>query len=231
MNKVFVIGLGAGDSGLITLKAYEILKGCDVVITPKSKLSPRSVALEIVKDIVEKDRIEFFNFPTTNDEGDLKEAYDREANRIKQLISQGKRVAYTTIGDVSIYSTFNYLSERLTHLGVDFEIVEGVPSFISLANRVKKPLVLKGESFAVVELKEGVDKIVRLFELVDTVVVMKIGGRIRQLFELIRSVKLEYAYLGSRLYLEGERIIDLMDAKQDEISDAYLSVAILKRLK
>ncbi|WP_025209388.1 precorrin-2 C(20)-methyltransferase [Hippea sp. KM1] len=231
MGKVFVIGLGAGDEGLITLKAFRILKGCDVVITPKSSLSARSVALEIVRGIMDESKIEFFLFPTTNDEEQLKEAYDKEAERIKQLTDEGKSVAYTTIGDVSVYSTFNYLSERLNRLGVDFEIIEGIPSFISLADRVKKPLVLKGESFAVVELKEGVDKIVKLFELVSTVVVMKIGNRIEQLFELTDRLNLEYAYLGSKLYLDGEQIVDLLSARREEISDAYLSVAILKGAK
>ena len=224
---LYVIGVGIGKPQFLTLEAIEKLKKSDIVIVPKSKKSSRSVAFSVIKDFVDKDKIQFFSFPTTNDKDELKEAYDSQAAFIKSLLDNGKTVSYTTIGDVSVYSTFNYLAERLKNLEVDFEIIPGIPSFVALADRVKIPLTLKGESLAVVEMKKGVEHIVKLFEFFDTVVIMKINNRIDELRKIVEIVKPKDAWLGKNLFLEEEKIINLNE--NETIEEAYLSIAVLRK--
>ncbi len=224
---LYVIGVGIGKPQFLTLEAIEKLKKSDIVIVPKSKKSSRSVAFSVIKDFVDKDKIHFFSFPTTNDKDELKEAYDSQAAFIKSLLDNGKTVSYTTIGDVSVYSTFNYLAERLKNLEVDFEIIPGIPSFVALADRVKIPLTLKGESLAVVEMKKGVEQIVKLFEFFDTVVIMKINNRIDELRKIVEIVKPKDAWLGKNLFLEEEKIINLNE--NETIEEAYLSIAVLRK--
>ncbi|WP_022670041.1 precorrin-2 C(20)-methyltransferase [Hippea alviniae] len=224
---LYVIGVGVGKPEFLTLEALEKLRKSDIVIVPKSKKSSRSVAFNVIKDFVDKDKIQFFSFPTTNDKDELKRAYDSQALMIEKLLNEGKTVSYTTIGDVSIYSTFNYLSERLKDLGIYFEIIPGIPSFVAFADRIKIPLSLKDESFAVVEMKKGVGHIVKLFEYFDTVVIMKVNNRIDELLEIVEMVKPKDAWLGKNLFLEKEEIVDLN--KTDKINEAYLSLAVLRR--
>ncbi len=228
-NVVFALGVGVGNPNLITLEAYKILKNSDIVIVPQSKKAQKSIALGIINQFVNEDSIKMFYFPTTNDDNELQRVYDEQADFIAYLYEQKKRIAYVTIGDVSIYSTFNYLSKRLQTIGIPFSIVPGVASFISFADIINKPLVVKDEGFAVVEMKRGVDYMVELFNFVNTIVILKINNRIDELLEIVNRVQLEYAYLGKRLYLEDESIVDLLKTDKSDIDNAYLSLAILKK--
>jgi precorrin-2/cobalt-factor-2 C20-methyltransferase len=230
-KKVYIIGVGVGDSGLLTNEALDILSSCDVVIVPQSKKSKRSVALSVVENFVDKSKVKMFYFPTTNSESELKKAYDEQALEISNMFMDGKIVVYVTIGDVSIYSTFNYLSDRLKKLNIPLEIIPGIPSFISLADRVGVPLVLKDESFALVELKKGVEYVVKMFEFVNSIAILKIGNRVDELYKILESIELEYAYLGIKLYSDKERIIDLLKTDRGSVEEAYLSLAILKKKK
>ncbi len=227
--KVYAVGVGVGKSGFLTLDAYDILKKSDVIVVPQSKKSKRSAALKVIERYIEKDKISMFYFPTTNNDDELKKAYDDEAAKIKSFVDKQKSVAYVTIGDVSIYSTFNYLADRIKKYGIDIEIAAGIPSFIALSDKVGVPLVLKGESFAIVEMNKGVDYILKLFELVDSIAVLKINNRIDELFEIKNKIELEYAYIGTKLYMEDEKIRDLLTAQKEEIKNAYLSLAVLKK--
>ena len=53
-GKLYGIGVGPGDTELLTLKAARILKSVPVVFTPKSSKEKESIALSIVKPILEE---------------------------------------------------------------------------------------------------------------------------------------------------------------------------------
>ena len=53
-GKLYGIGVGPGDTELVTLKAARILKSVPVVFTPKSSKEKESIALSIVKPILEE---------------------------------------------------------------------------------------------------------------------------------------------------------------------------------
>ena len=42
------LGVGPGDPDLLTVKAYKILQGADVIITPTKKMGKPSIAYKIV---------------------------------------------------------------------------------------------------------------------------------------------------------------------------------------
>ena len=61
-GKLYGIGVGPGDTGLMTLKAKEILDKCDIIGYPVKNLGEGSVALDIIKpavDISGKEIVEF----------------------------------------------------------------------------------------------------------------------------------------------------------------------------
>lgn len=222
--RFFALGIGPGDSGLITIKAVDILRKSDKVYVPQSDDTGRSIALDIVKNYIPLEKIQLYYFPMNNDRDELNKRYGNLADLIKCDIENGLIVSYVTIGDPLIYSTFNYLYEKLD--GVDLEIVPGISSFSAVASILKKDIVQKNESFCVIE-PEHFDNLNNLLELFDTIIVMKAHRGIEKLKSLLKDERrIKEAYLVSRVGLEGELVIDLK--KDSQISKAYLSVAFLK---
>ena len=48
-GKLFGIGVGPGDPGLLTVKAVETIKNADIIITPKTEKKDGSVAYNIAR--------------------------------------------------------------------------------------------------------------------------------------------------------------------------------------
>ena len=53
-GKLIGIGVGPGDTELLTLKAARVLKTVPVIFSPKSAKEKESIALSIVKPIIEE---------------------------------------------------------------------------------------------------------------------------------------------------------------------------------
>ena len=53
-GKLFGIGVGPGDTELLTLKAVRILESVPVLFSPKSSKEKESIALSIVKPVLEE---------------------------------------------------------------------------------------------------------------------------------------------------------------------------------
>lgn len=222
--KFYALGIGPGDKELITLKAMNILKNSDIIYVPQSDETGRSIALDIIKDHTSNDKIRMYYFPMNNNREELNRRYTELANMIKNDLQSGLIVSYVTIGDPLIYSTFNYLYEKLD--GVDVEIIPGIASFLAASSIIKKDIVQKGESFCVIE-PEHLDNFEKYVELFDTVIIMKAHRGIEKIQYLInRYPFIKDAYLVSRAGLDGEEFLNL---KTDTPSrKAYLSIAFLK---
>ncbi|MEK6591072.1 MAG: precorrin-2 C(20)-methyltransferase, partial [Nitrospinota bacterium] len=147
MNRFYGIGVGPGDPELITLKALIILKMVDIIFAPKAKTKEDSLAREIVEKVLDEKLVpawckqgkEFLEleFPMTKNEEDLRERYLKAAGLILQKIREGKQVAYLTIGDPLLYSTYIYLINILKETAPELivETIPGIPSYSALAAR------------------------------------------------------------------------------------------------
>ena len=51
-GKLFGIGVGPGDPGLLTVKAVETIKNADIIITPKTEKKDGSVAYNIARKYI-----------------------------------------------------------------------------------------------------------------------------------------------------------------------------------
>ena len=72
--KLYGIGVRPGDPELLTVKAYKILKGVDMIVAPRSSEDKRSRALHTVEEVIkERDCIVVEPvFPMTKDRAKLK---------------------------------------------------------------------------------------------------------------------------------------------------------------
>ncbi len=118
---MYGIGLGPGDPSLLTIRGKTALESVSTVYTP-GRLS-RAVVSAHVSD----DRLGSLSFPMTRDPETLRTAWKEAANRIAAQAQQDD-VAFVTLGDPNVYSTFGHLRRTLAafHPAIDVEVVPGV---------------------------------------------------------------------------------------------------------
>ena len=118
---VYGVGLGPGDAELVTVKGKRVLEDAEIVYSP-GRLS-RSVALEHVDESVVGD----LEFPMTRDPEELRSAWKEAAEEVAAQARETD-VAFVTLGDPNVYSTFGHLRRTLDtfHPDVDLEVVPGV---------------------------------------------------------------------------------------------------------
>src|SRR3712207_3511001 len=120
-GKVFICGAGPGDPKLMTLRAMELLKTCDIV------LYDRLVGKEIIDQIPagsEKAYVgRMVGDPTTHQ--------DRTNDLMVKYAKKGKDVLRLKGGDPFIFGRGAEEAEYLIKHGVEFEIVPGITSSIA----------------------------------------------------------------------------------------------------
>lgn len=142
MKKLYGIGVGPGDKELITLKGYNLIRGCSLVFIPENR--GESLAGRIAEDYIKGKRIVSLKFPMGEDNGGR---YKEAAEIVEREMEEDEYGVFLTLGDPMVCSTFLYLMMELEKRKVEVESVPGITSFCASASRVKMPLTLKGENF------------------------------------------------------------------------------------
>jgi uroporphyrin-III C-methyltransferase len=169
-GKVFLCGAGPGDPKLITVKAMELLKGCDVV------LYDRLVSKEIINQIpAESEKIY-----VGREVGDsTTHQYNTNIQMVK-LAKEGKNVLRLKGGDPFIFGRGGEEAEFLFQNDIQFEIIPGISSAIGAAAYAGIPLTHRqyASSLAIVtgheddNKAESVVKWDRLANAADTIVIL-----------------------------------------------------------
>ena len=132
---LYGIGVGPGDPELLTLKALRLIKEADVIALPGEE-PKETVAYKIVegayKEISEKVLLPV-HMPMTKDPELLEKYHDEGAVLIKKELDKGKNVAFLTLGDPTVYSTYIYVHKRIKEMGYPTEIVSGITSFCAVS--------------------------------------------------------------------------------------------------
>lgn len=145
MNKgiLYGVGVGPGDPEDITLKAVRILKETDILIlpeAPREKCKSYAIAVKAVPELEDKS-YKALTIPMSYNKQKQKESYDRAADEILPYLEEGKMMAYITIGDPTIFSSFTELEERIRRKGYETRIISGIPSICACAAAMGIPLV------------------------------------------------------------------------------------------
>jgi len=225
--KIYGIGIGPGDPELLTVKAVRLMQESDVVVVPQSDKTGRSLAKDIIKDVISEEKIYMYYFPMTGNKADLDSKYAGLAGQIAEMVKEGKKVSYVTIGDAPIYSTLNYLAHKLELHGIKMEFVPGISAISAVPNILCLPVTEKDESFCTVEMKEDTAFLKECTEKFATVFVMKVHNKLDLLKKFVKENNIKTAYVISRATLADEIILDLNSDGQKDIN--YLSTAILKK--
>lgn len=147
---LYGVSVGPGDPELLTLKALRVLESCPVIAAPTTD-SGHERALEIASaavDLSDK-RILELRFPMDRDPAVVDTARDAAAKRIADELDAGNDVAFVTVGDASVWSTFTRMLVRLKN-GYRIEVIPGVTSFCAAAAKLRMSLTLPDEPLHIV---------------------------------------------------------------------------------
>ncbi len=231
-GKIYGIGVGPGDPELLTLKAYRVLREVDTLCIPKSRTEKDSLALSIVKSIVEKDfEVVELLFPMTHDKEVLRQHWDLAASQMAEKAREGKKAAFITIGDPMFYSTYAYLLERFkrNYQDIEIETIPGITAFAACSSIINEPLTEAHEKLAVIPAAYGIEPIRKALEDYDNVVLMKIN----RLYDEVTGLLKEMGLLGKAVYISRAGYADqfyttdiesMMGKEKD-----YMSIMIIRK--
>lgn len=183
---MYGIGVGPGDPELMTLKAVKRIRELKVIAIPhknKEQCMAYQIARQAVPEIEEKKCL-YLHMPMTKDENVLKESHELAARKVREHLDKGEDVGFITLGDVSIYSTFTYLWERLLKEGYSTRLESGIPSFCAVAARVGIPLVSGSEELHIIPASYQIKD---ALELSGVKVLMKAGRQMRAVKEELKK--------------------------------------------
>ncbi|MEM2099456.1 MAG: precorrin-2 C(20)-methyltransferase [Candidatus Bathyarchaeia archaeon] len=241
-GKFLGVGVGPGDPELITVKAVKVLKLADVVCVPKPHSNKPSMALSMVKDILaqrtKKAEVLELVFPMTKEELNVKKLWIENAAIVAEKVKEGKVVAFLTLGDPMLYSTFLYLcrSVKENHPDVKLEIIPGVTSVTAAAASAKLPLAEKTEVVSIVPADLETKLIEETAKHTDTLVFMKYVHRLKDLVPSLEKAGFtenSTVALIRRCSLPEEQLSigRLGDVGNWKITEDYFSVAIVKKTR
>ena len=149
-GKLYSIGVGPGDSELMTLKAVRLLKECDVIAIPKGDTDV-TVAKDIVEgavDISGKEQLIVY-MPMTKDMDVMNKAHQKGADDIIRYLDEGKNVVFITLGCPTVYATCIYVHKLVLKAGYEASLVPGVTSFCAVAAKLNVSLCERAEPLIV----------------------------------------------------------------------------------
>lgn len=229
-GKLFGIGVGPGDPELLTLKAKRILEEVDYIAIPKTASEKESTALEIVRGVVAqpKEIIELI-FPMSFDEKLLDDSWNSAIAEVKTKLDEGKSIAFITLGDPTVYSTYMYVHKVLRREGYTIEVVPGITSFCASAARVGVSLGENRESIAVVPSVYECENLGEVLDSFDNIVLMKVAKSLPKLKEMLKAKGLlDKAALVSKCGFEDEVVeFDIEKAAKEKFS--YFTTMIIKK--
>lgn len=226
-GKLIGIGVGPGDTELLTLKAAKVLEKVPVIFSPKSAKEKESIALSIVRPIL-KERKDYKKimivepiFPMIEDKKELEKIWDSASELVAQYLNTGRDVAFITLGDTSIFSTYSYLQKRLMDR-YEIKTIPGITSFTACAAAKNEALVEQNDILTIVPKIDS--RIENILEYTDSIVLMKASRNSTKLELKIKNDKREKEiYSVQNCTRENEKIIEGFSHEKP-----YLTTSIIK---
>lgn len=223
-GKLYGVGVGPGDPELLTLKALRIIKEADLVAVPKEegeKSIAYKIALSACKELAHK---ELLSLPVvmTKDRELLKKCYDKSQRMLKEALGQGKDVAFLTLGDPTIYSTYLYVHEEIKKAGYEAEIISGIPSFCAAAARLGEGLSRREEQIQIIPASYQVEQ---ALDLPGTKILMKAGRKLSKVRKALKDRQKDLVMI-ENCGMENEKIYRGIEEIPEK--SGYYSLLIVK---
>jgi len=230
---VYAVGVGPGDPELLTRKAERILRQVDVIFAPTGQAEAASFALSIVEPLLDRSRQQVIEqvFPMKKDEAEIAPFWAEAAAAVATHVRAGRSVAFITIGDPFLYSTFLYLYRilRRDYPDIPIETVPGISSINAAAAAAGVPLGMAADRIAVLPATYETEQLRQALRDFDTVVLMKVNRRFPRIYALLDEMGLrQQAVYVRRVGTADEQVVyDLHSLLETELD--YLSLLIVSK--
>jgi precorrin-2/cobalt-factor-2 C20-methyltransferase len=244
------VGVGPGDPELVTVKAVRALRGADVVFVPVSdghgpygpaRPAPAGAGATGTAGDAEAGRAEAIVLAHLDPASPPPRRlpfrmtgaadYAGPAATVAAALDAhpGGTVAFATIGDPNVYSTFTALAAAVRALRPDTTVttVPGITAMQDLAARSGTVLAVGAETVALLPLTAGLDAYRRAVSDHDTVVAYKGGRALPDVLAVLAAAGRDGVY-GAALGLPGEDIRPTGDLPA-AAAGPYLSTVISTR--
>jgi precorrin-2/cobalt-factor-2 C20-methyltransferase len=224
------VGVGPGDPELLTLKGLRVLREADLVVVPVLGAEDTGRAEATVRAHVPAGRVRraVFALNERADRSRRERYWDAAARQVADGFAAGAaRIAFATIGDPNVYSTFSYLAQGVRALvpAVEVRTVPGITAMQDLAARSGTVLAEGTESLSLLPLTGGTEGLRAALTTGDTVVAYKFGQVAGEVLAAVAEAgRLDDAVYGARLGLPGE---DVRRAAEITGPVPYLSTLIV----
>lgn len=132
---VHFVGAGSGAVDLITVRGAKLLEQADVIIYAGSLVNP-----DLLKYAKEGCEIHNSAYMTL----------DEVITEIEKAENAGKMIVRLHTGDPCVYGAIKEQMDRLTPMGIEFDVVPGVSSFCGAASALKAEYTLPNVSQSVI---------------------------------------------------------------------------------
>ena len=223
------VGVGPGHPELLTLRALRALRQADRVLAPTMAEDAVGRAESIVRQVDPGIVVERLVFAIGHDHDAREAAHAGAADRVVAYLDAGEAVAFATLGDPNVYSTFPHLAAAVSQRrpGTAVSTVPGIMAFQDLAAGAGVVVLDGSERLAVVSAVDGPDAMDGPLADPEAAVVVYKGGRHLPAVaaRLAAAGRLHGAVLGELLGLPGQRT-GPVEAHSDRPA-AYLATVLV----
>jgi precorrin-2/cobalt-factor-2 C20-methyltransferase len=226
----YAVGVGPGAPDLLTLRAVNIIEGCDAIIAPRSKNSESSLALSIVQKYLHDQETLELTYSMIRNQKCTQDTWIKGSDWVMARILAKKSVVQLTLGDPLIYSTSSYLLAAL-HERLDQEYIHIVPGISAaqaaaavfgevLSSQEDRISILSANDFKALE---------RALDHSETVAIYKVASRLEELIDLLEQKKLlGQAKLAFAVEQNHQKLItDLRLARGTNLG--YMSIVLVRK--
>ena len=229
---LFGIGIGPGDSDLVTVKGAKLLAACKHVVVPKASEASESVALRIIQPHLNSAaQVHELVFPMTVKQDELMSKWNESSRYVNALLSKGEDVCFPTLGDTFLYSTYIYLVQALQTIDPHARIVTvpGVTAFSAVAAMTRFPVGVGKHPVTIVPSADDFATLDAALQTNGTVVIMKVGKRLDAILDRLEERKLlEKSVFAAHVGMADEHIeTDLRKLRGLGDKTGYLSIILV----
>lgn len=210
------VGVGPGDTELLTLKAARLLREVRTISYPMPN-GAESLARRIVSPLLSDEAVEIAIVLPMDTSGEAAaKAYDDAAQRIALSLDEGEDVLFLCEGDPLFYGSFVYLAQRLSSL-YPIAVIPGITSVSACAAALGRPLAQRNEVVKIVPALLSEERLREELGDVEVAAIIKVGKSFNKVRRVLRELGLSHrASLVERATQPTQRIVPLAECGDGE---------------
>jgi precorrin-2/cobalt-factor-2 C20-methyltransferase len=222
------VGVGPGEPGLLTLRAVRVLRSAGRVYAPTTSEQTLGRAEMLVRSAVPELRVRRLVLAVDGTLQARQRRLAQAADELAAALDGGEPVAFLTLGDPTLYSTFPALARLVSakRPSVPIEMVPGITSMQAIASAAGCCLAEDDEVLTVIPNGASIDAVDAALSTGQPLAIYRGGGALPALAEVFRRRnRLDQAVVGEMMGPAGANVEKVSEAAGQPAS--YLSSVLV----